>query len=322
MSPRARRASLIYNPHAGFWDWGSVINKVARYWSRLGWLVEIQPTEYAEHATELAQKAALAGYHMVLAAGGDGTLNEIANGLVGTETILAPLPVGTANSFAKELGLTRPNLLQPAFLLDVSRRLARGRIHQMDLGRCSNGRYWLLWASTGFDGFVVQQIEPRPRWFKRLGTAGYLARALFVLPQFRGVQATIQVDDVRFSGEYLLVNISNCRMFAGGELRLNSNAVLDDGLFEVWLFQGRHWPDLLSYTLDVTLENHFDHPTIRTLRGRHVVVEADPATHYHLDGEPAGVTPYSCEIVPRALRLLVPDTAPAGLFQETGLPLF
>jgi YegS/Rv2252/BmrU family lipid kinase len=319
--PAGGEATLIYNPAAGFWDWGSVVERVARFWSEYGWTVHLEPTHAASHATVLARAAAAAGHGLVLAAGGDGTLNEVANGLVDTPTVLAPLPVGTANSFARELGLARPNLLQPHWLLEVSAALARGRVQRMDVGRCADGRYWLLWASAGVDGFMVRQIEPRPLWFKRLGPAGYAAKALLVLPQFHGVEATVTVDDRTLEGDYLLLNISNCRMFAGGELRLNHAGVLDDGQFEVWLFRGRDWPTVLSYIMDISRAQHLQHRNVTRLRGQKITVQTARPVDYHLDGEPAGQTPLNTTLVPAALRLLVPDTAPPGLFSRPGLRL-
>lgn len=317
----ANRATLIYNPYAGFWDWGDVVQRVATFWQERGWDIRLQATDRPGHATTLAREAAGAGHGLVLAAGGDGTLNEVANGLAGTQTVLAPLPVGTTNSFAKELGLPRPNLFQPNWFVEVSQHLVQGRIQQVDLGKCDNGRYWLLWASTGVDGFVVKRVEPRPRWFKRLGAAGYAAKALFFLPSFQGLRATVVVDDQVVEGDFLLVNVSNCRMFAGGELRLNDGALLDDGLFEVWLFRGKRWPTILRYTVEIGFESHRDDPNVQVFRGRYVAVKTEPSTPFHLDGEPVGDTPFACTLLPRALRLLVPDCAPADLFQQPGTPL-
>lgn len=321
MTHLEREVTLIYNPIAGFWDWETAIAKVANFWRDNGWAVNITPTSHTGHATELARTAAAAGHPMVLAAGGDGTLNEIANALIGSETILAPLPVGTSNSFAKELGLPRPNVLQMDHLIDVSRALLDGTIQRMDCGKSHAGRYWLLWASTGIDGFVVEQIEPRPRWFKRLGPAGYLARALFFVPQFHGFHAHVTVDDREIHGDFLMVNISNCRMWMGGELRLNRNAVLDDGLFEVWLFRGQNWPRLLSYGIEIGLENHVKNHDVTVLRGQSVTIRTDSPMPYHLDGEPADETPLTVTMCPGALRLLVPNTVPAGLFSEPGIRL-
>lgn len=316
-----RRATLIFNPMAGYWEWRAAVSRVVDDWVARGWEVQLACTEYTGHATELAAAAVAAGHRLVLAAGGDGTLNEVANALAYTQTILAPLPVGTGNSFTKELGLPRPSLLQPDYLLDASAALARGCVKAMDLGRVGDGsdaRYWLLWASTGLDGFVVKQIEPRPRWFKRLGPAGYLARALFFLPQFNGVCATINVDDRQIEGQFLLANVSNCRMWLGGELRLNRRAVLDDGLFELWLFRGDHWPRALSYGLEISREDHVRNRDVTVLPCRRVEISTVPSMAYHLDGEPAGDTPFTATLCSGALRLLVPDTAPPDLFAAGG----
>lgn len=315
------QATLIYNPIAGTWDWSAVISRVARFWSERGWDVHVESTDHAGHATELARAAAGEGHGLVLAAGGDGTLNEVANGLVHTSTVLAPLPVGTANTLAREFGLARPNPLHPDFLLEVSEALARGYVHAMDVGRCHDGRYWMLWASAGVDGFMVRQIEPRPPWFKRLGTAAYAAKALFVLPQFRGVEATVRVDDETVEGEFVLLNVSNCRMFAGGELLLNREAVLDDGCFEVWLFEGRDWPQVVSYILDIRNAHHLDHPQVKSLRGQRMAIHTTPPIDYHLDGEPGGVTDLTTVLEPQALRILVPDSAPPDLFGQPGFSL-
>lgn len=315
------QATLIYNPAAGYWDWGAVIGRVARFWGDRGWGLHVESTDHVGHATELARAAARTGHGLVLAAGGDGTLNEVANGLVHTATVLAPLPVGTANSLAREFGLARPNPLHADFLLEVSQALTRGRVQAMDVGRCADGRYWLLWASAGVDGFMVRQIEPRPLWFKRLGAAAYAAKALFVLPQFHGVQAMVSVDGETVEGEFVLLNVSNCRMFAGGELLLNREAVLDDGCFEVWLFQGRDWPQVVSYVLDIRNANHLDHPQVKSLRGRRIQIHTTPPIDYHLDGEPGGVTDLITVLEPQALRILVPDSVPPDLFRQPGFAL-
>lgn len=314
----SRHATLIYNPHAGFNDWRRAVERVSAFWERAGWHVHVHATEHAQHATTLTRAAVAEEHGLVLVAGGDGTLNEVANGLIGSETVLAPLPVGTTNTFAKELGLSRPNLFNYDWLKDVSRALQRGTIQHMDVGRCDNGRYWLLWAGIGIDAYLVDQIEPRARWFKRLGFAGYLAKSLVVLPNFSGVRAGVTVDGQEFDDEFVMVNISNSRLFAGGELRLNPDARLDDGEFEVWMFRGRDWPQVLQYTLEISRDHHLKNPDVHFVRGRHVAVNVQTQTAFHLDGEPGGYAPFICELVPRALRILVPDTIPSGLFDATG----
>ena len=317
ISPQVR---LIFNPHAGYGSWEEWVPKLLTLWRRWGWEITVQATTHAGHATELARLAVIDQVGLVIAAGGDGTLNEVANGLAHSETVLAVLPLGTANSFARELGAASPNILRPQSFFQMSEALMRGRIHRADMGICSNGRYWLLWASTGADGHLVERIEPRSKLFKRFGPLGYAAKALRYLPECNGQRATVTIDDETFDDEFLLINISNCRFYAGGELRLNAPAVLDDGRFEAWLLRGRHWPDLLRFTFEVGLKNHHEDPNVIFRRCRHVTVNTQSPIPFHLDAEPSGTTPFSCDIQPACLRILAPNTTPPDLFYQHGIP--
>ena len=315
------RLMFIYNPLAGPADVADTVELVADFWQARGWRVAVRATQYAGHAAEMARAAAADGYRMVLAGGGDGTLGEVANGLVHSETILAPLPMGTGNSFGKELNIPRPNLVDHRALVEASALLASGRVQRMDVGRQQNGRYWLLWTGTGADGFLVNEIEPRSKLTKRLGAPGYALQAFQIVPRFPGMRATVQVDEQQFDDEYMLVTVSNCRKFGGGLLLLSPAAALDDGLFEVWLVRGHGFLKLLRMFAEVRRGRHLVDPDIQVVTGRQVTVHTSPPMGVHTDGDPAGVTPFSCEMVPAALRVLIPPSAPAGLFAQPGLSL-
>jgi YegS/Rv2252/BmrU family lipid kinase len=331
-----QRATLIYNPRAGQFNLAGAIELFADLWRARGWAVQIQPTESPGHATQLAHQAAQNGEHLVLAAGGDGTLGETANGLVGSETILAPVPVGTANSFARELCLPLPGLLNRHKLLATAEALLSGRVHDIDLGWTqlnetntghAHGRHWLLWAGSGADGFVVENVEPRPTWSKRLGRAGYTLQGLTLLHRLPGMRAMVNVDGQVYEGNFLLVIVSNSRLYASAIL-LNPEGKIDDGLFEVWLFQGERGDSLmdaaaragrlLRYATQAMLGRHYQEPGMLMVRGRQVTIHTEPAMPFQADGEPAGWTPFTCQIKPGALRLLVPNTAPADLFEKQG----
>ncbi len=314
-----RQTTLIYNPLAGPANLAAPINLVADFWRTRGWQVSTQPTRFAGHATKLAQTAAAAGQPLVLAAGGDGTLREVANGLAGTETALGLLPVGTGNSFAKELQMPRPTRWDKHKLLQAADALAGGRVQRIDLGmmgdgKRSNGRYWVLWAGVGVDGFLVDNLEPRPKWSKKLGTAGYAAQGLAVAPKLPSIQARVEVDGRIFEDEYLLALVSNCRRYAGGEVVLSPNAKLDDGLFEVWLFRGSGMPQILESLIKVKLGRHLQDDDFTMVNGRRIVIHTNPIMPAQADGERAGHSPLICEMKPRALRFLVPNTAPPELF--------
>lgn len=300
------------------------IGSVADFWRNRGWHVEVQPTKSQGHATELAKHAALAGYQLVLAAGGDGTLGEVANGLAGTDTIMAPLPVGTANSFAKELKLPLPGFLDKQRLLDAAQVLANGRVYSMDLGYRhdgkGNGRYWLLWSGTGIDGYIVHQIEPRPRWSKKLGPLGYVMQSFKAMQQYPNIRATVNVDGRIFEDEFVLITVSNCRMY-GGEVLLNPTGILNDGLLEIWLFRGKGMHRLIQYAIATKLAKHTEDDDVIMVQGKQITVNTKPVIGCHADGDPAGFSPLFCDIKPGALRMLVPNTAPADMFTGKGEPL-
>jgi len=335
--------TIIFNPLAGPADFAEVVEQIAGQWQDSAWVVSLKPTEAAGHATMLAAEAADAGCRLVLVAGGDGTLGEVVNGLAETETIMGILPAGTANSFARELNMAVPSALQmpiplvlkkplPAGLrenklLTASTALMNGRVHRMDLGYRSNtiqhdggGRYWMLWAGTGADGYLVHEVEPRPKWSKRIGWASYLLQGIPALTNFSHVRGKVEVDGHVLEDDYILILISNSRRYAGGMLTLSREAYLDDGLLEIWLFGGRGLTSISRHALRAMRGQHLEEPDTILLRGQNVTIFTDPPTPVQMDGDPAGVTPIACQVKPGALRLLVPDTSPVDLFHRTGVP--
>lgn len=328
-----KRATLIFNPRAGQLNMAAKVEPVAEHWRENGWRVTLWPTEAPGHATELARRAADAGEHVVLAAGGDGTMGQVANGLAGSDTILAPLPIGTANALGRELRLPRPQLLDPNAPLVAAEALLDGRVQAIDLTHVRNqtaAGHALLWAGVGADGFLVQQLEPRPTWSKRLGPIGYSIQALTVLHRLPAMHAVVTVDDQTVEGDMLLIVITTSRLYAGGWIELNSGAIFDDGHFEVWLFRAGEFPVNLvtaraglmaRYFTAVQLNLQEWDPGVISLTGTRAVIETQPRMPCQTDGEWAGYSPLTCEIRPRALRLLVPPSAPETLFSTPGVPL-
>ncbi len=289
------------------------IDSVASFWQNLGWKVEVRGSQRAGHARELAQQARAAGHELVVVAGGDGTIGEVASALEGSDLVLAPLPSGTGNSFAKELSLPLRNVIGKRDLIRACESLAAGRVHAIDLGACNHDKTWLLWTGIGVDGHIISRIEPRSRRLRRMGSVGYYALGLRALRDFRPMSATISIDDVVYEGDYVLVIISNCRLYAGGKIMLHDDAVLDDGLFEISLFEGTRSSDVLRYATEVILGRIQNNPKVKVVKGTRIEVVTNSPAPIHHDGDPAGETPIVCTVLPRALRLLVPDSAPPGL---------
>ncbi len=315
------RATLIYNPNAGFDDWQRHVEDVAAFWRARGWAIELANTRFPGHATELAAAAAAAGHSLVLTAGGDGTIHEAANGLIGTDAILVPLPAGTTNCLTRDLGLPKPDDGNPDWLVDASRRLLAGQVHTMDVGQCSNGQHWLLWAGVGIESAIVRFVEPRSPMLKRLGLAGYFAKATPAFLTYFGGHTRVTVDDQTIEGDLISVTICNSRLFAGGLYNLNPHGILDDGLVEVWILPGRFPTRMLWHSLFLLTHTHERRPDIFCLQGRHVIIETVRPQAYHLDGELNYATPITCTLLPSAIRILAPDTAPADLFVGSGIPM-
>lgn len=330
------KLTIIYNPQAGAADFVKAIEQIAGEWNDIGWEVRVKPTKKARHATILAAEAAATGNDLVLAAGGDGTLGEVVNGLAETNTVMGILPAGTANSFARELKMPVPGALQVPIpkslkrgkLQSAAAGLMTGRVQEMDLGyRVMSdepdlpGRYWMLWASTGADGYLVHEVEPRPKWSKKLGWSSYVLQGISVLSNFSHVRARVEVDGHRLNDDYIMVLISNSRRYAGGVLTLSQEAYLDDGLFEIWLFGGRGLSSISRHGFRVLRGQHLQDPDTILLRGQQISIVTDPPMPVQMDGDPAVATPMECVMKPGALRLLVPDSAPSDLFQKVGLPL-
>jgi diacylglycerol kinase family enzyme len=257
----------------------------------------------------------------VLAAGGDGTLHEVANGLLGSTTVLAPLPAGTTNCLTRDLGLPTPGNGNPHWLLEASARLLAGAVQFMDVGECSNGRSFLLWAAVGLDSRIVERVEPRSRLLKRFGIAGYFAKATLPFLLYQGSHTRVSVDNETVEGDMLAVIVSNTRLYAGGLFNLSPQSVFDDGKLDTWILCGRFSPHMLLHSAFIMTGRHTHRPDIIHLSGRHVIIETKTAQPYHLDGELNRSTPITCTVEPGFLRILTPEGAPAGIFMHEGVAL-
>ena len=303
---------LIHNPTAGPRQVEDELDLVVEYLCDGGWRLQRLVTEYPGQATELARQAAKDQWDVVLVAGGDGTCCEAVNGLVGSRTALGVLPTGTGNVWAKQLGLPAFTLTHPNRLLEAAHLLCEARTRAIDVGR-ANDRYFLLFAGLGLDAQVAHDMEPRVRTTKRLGVLPYLVASLFVTFQFYGVRTTVVVDGKVIRGRSLFILISNAQLY-GGVIRITPEARLNDGLLDVAIFNGVGPAYTLRHLFRVLGGRHLQDPAVKFLRARRVMVDCVRPWPVHIDGDPIGTTPMTFQVVPRALRVLVPPTAPASLF--------
>ncbi len=307
------KAFLIHNPTAGPREVEDELDLVVEYLSDCGWQIKRYITDHGGHATQLARRAAREECDAVLVAGGDGTLCEAVNGLVGSHTALGVLPTGTGNVWAKELGLPAFTLTTPNRLLVAAHLLNEASSVLIDVGR-ANDRYFLLFAGLGLDAQVARDLEPRVRATKRLGLLPYLVASVLVTFQFYGVRTTVVVDGKKvIKGRSLFILISNAQLY-GGLLRITPEAKLNDGLLDVAIFNGVGPSYTLAHLFRLLGGRHLRDPAVKFVRARRVMVDCARPWPVQIDGDPIGTTPMTFQVVPRAVRVLVPPTAPASLF--------
>lgn len=302
---------IVYNPTAGPWDMQREMQHVQRDLKRAGWTLDLVTTHECGDMQKAARQAAEQGLDAVWVAGGDGTINEAVNGLVGSETALAVLPAGTGNIWARQLHLLTVGLTTPLHVRAAAAAQAKGCTRRIDVGAL-NDRYFLLWGSIGFDAKVTRELEPRDRATKRLGALPYAIAAITLARHFSGVRTRIVVDGKVIRGRTILAVASNVQMY--GYFQLARQARLDDGLLDVFVFRGLGFPYIIEHALKVFSGRHLRDPKVVQLQARQMTVWTEEPMPTQVDGDPMGMTPASLRIVPRALRVLVPPQAPASLF--------
>jgi diacylglycerol kinase (ATP) len=305
-------ALLIYNPSAGPWDVRRALKRVRSTLGRHGWSVELKLTEKSGDTVAMARAASQDSVDLVIVAGGDGTVNEAANGLVGTQTALAVLPVGTGNLLAKQLSLPTYTLTNPLRLHEAANALLEGTIRPIDVGRV-NDRYFLCWAGIGLDAQVTSELEPRPRHTKHLGMLPYAIATILVARDFQGVRTHVYLDGRVVRGRTLLILASNIQQY-GGLLHVSREARIDDGLLDVFVFKGLGFPYAMRHIFKMLSRRCLQDPRIVHRQARQIRVLTEWAVPVQVDGDPIGTTPVTLSVVPRALRILVPPSAPPGLF--------
>jgi YegS/Rv2252/BmrU family lipid kinase len=281
-----------------------------------GWRVTLHLTEQAGEATKLARQAADQELDAVLVVGGDGTINEVINGLAESSVALGVLPGGTGNVWAKELGLpTRsPRHLLP--LVDSVQALVPGKTRRIDLGK-ANGQYFLQWTGLGLDAEVTYAMEPRTRRQRRLGALAYVVAGVTTAINMAGIRSRIWIDDELVYRRSILIVISNSQLY-GGRVRIATDARLDDGLLDVNVFSGTGFGSAVRTALGIITGLHVRDSRHSFFRGSTIRVETDKPMAIHLDGEPFGTTPLQCNVMPRALTVLIPQHIRPELFSTQG----
>ena len=316
------RAIIICNPAAGPHSCAEEIHSVAKFLEGQGCQIDaVEETNGRGDATTYARRAAINGYDTVFLAGGDGSIAETVDGLVGFETALAVLPGGSGNVFARQLNLPVPGSIYPRPLLESARLLLAGQVRRVDVGRiaplgsASPARHFLCWGGVGFDAQVNRNVAADPERKRRLGQMATIITSFLTLRDFAGTSAKVRIDGSRVSRRMVMLVANNIQLY-GIIMRMAQHAVIDDGLLDIVCFQGTGPGRTLLHALRVLLNRHIADPKVDFFRACRVEVVTTRPLPVHVDGDYIGHTPVVIEIVPKSLSLLAPSCAPASLFVD------
>jgi YegS/Rv2252/BmrU family lipid kinase len=295
----SEKAVFLVNPASGNGATGKRWPELQRRAAALGLAGETRLSERPGHLAELARSAAADAGVLLVVVGGDGTLNEVVNGVAGTGAELAVLPSGTAQDFGRTLGI-------PTAFDEAVRVALEGRPRAIDLGRVAigNGERW--YANVGSAGMSGAVADRANSMSKRLGARGTFYVALVrEFARWRNADVTVTLDGAERRGRMHDVIVANGRWHGGG-MKLAPEAEPDDGLFDVILIGDLTKPDFALNSHKLYSGRYVAHPKVEVLRSATVAIEATAPLPVELDGEPSGTTPARFEIVRDALRVRVP----------------
>jgi diacylglycerol kinase (ATP) len=291
--PRRHSALVICNPTAGRKT--SILSSTVQSLRQLGMDLDIQETQDVDHAEALCQTAIKDNpYDCIIAAGGDGTINQVANHLIGTSIPLGIIPTGTTNVLASEINLSPDPEL-------IARTIVFGGVKSVFCGNL-NGRIFLLMVSVGFDSGVVAGVS---KGLKNIfGKGAYALVALKHLFSKTLTPLQVTVDGEKFNSTWAIISKS---VYYAGKFKLAPEASLVRKEFVVTLFQGESIYETVRYLFSIGFGQGDFKGVAKVLSGDRISIEGNANEPVQLDGDCAGFLPISVSMVSEPLNLIMPS---------------
>lgn len=290
------RTFFVVNPAAGRGRGKSVWERI-RPQLHTGGAWEAALTTDPGHATALARRAAENGFDRVAALGGDGTINEVVNGLIGTDAALGLVPGGTGNDYARMMGVPADPLQAAEFALSGPTRMVDVGEVETDGGR----RHYPNVAGIGFDAAVARNVNAYPKYLG--GTVPYVLGVVKTLWRYRPQNLRFWLDEEPLERKVLLAAVGISRWYGGG-MMITPDALLDDGLFDVCIAGNFGRLEALRLLPTTYTGSHVRHPKIEMRRCRELRVTAETQVAVHADGEVLGDLPATFRVRPGALKVI------------------
>ncbi|KJR41867.1 hypothetical protein MCHI_002244 [Candidatus Magnetoovum chiemensis] len=284
---------LIANPISGHYS-ERKLNKIFALFKNAFKDVEVLITHQKGDAQERAKQAALENQRLIVAVGGDGTVNEIVNGIAFSETLLSVMPFGTVSVLAREIGTFCS--IEKAVNIIIN-----GKPHNVSLGRISNAdekhRLFTLMAGIGFDGEVVYSLNNKMK--TALGRFSYIINGLNVFANYRPKSLDINIDKKSFSGYSIIINKA---ARYGGNFMSAPNANINNTDLYACVFEGKKRLDLLRYALGIVTKTHTNFRDVKYIKCAEIKIDGD--AQIQIDGDYFGKTPAYIDIAANAVKLV------------------
>lgn len=286
---------VIANPHAGKGRGAHALSHVEAALRKRGIPHETALSGWAGHLVDIASLAARDGVSAIVLVGGDGTLFEALNGMrrAGRMLPVAQIPIGTGNSFIKDLGIES--------MEDGLAALRGEKTRKVDIGRIRSSAGEFHFANVVGAGFVADVAAGASK-FKLFGDLSYTIAVFLELAHLRSRPCRIRADGRELERDAIFVEICNSRK-TGGDMIMAPQAVLDDGKFDVVIAKAMNRRTLLKLFPLIFTGEHVHDPHVETFTCSRMDLEFDPPQRVTPDGELLGVTPLSAEVLPQALEM-------------------
>lgn len=287
---------IIANPAARSSSAGK-IKKAASILKEKGFETEILFTEKSSHAVDLARAALKKNPQLIIAAGGDGTINEVMNGIAGKEIPLAILPMGTTNVLAKELSI--PENIHGAIETAITKTPKKVSLGKIEFTHHSSviTRYFCLMAGIGYDGKAVHEVNLKIKNIS--GKTAYILSGLKSFLTYTPDELNLTVDGIQHSGYSAI--ICNASRY-GGHLKVAPDADIAEPFLYTCIFKGNKRVDLLRYVFGIMRGDHSKSPDVVYLKSSSIEVKGN--AHIQIDGDYIGRTPARISIEKDILRLV------------------
>jgi len=298
---------LIINPYAGiqkkriskikenlFLEKENKTEKeIMNFFKKVNLKIDVKRTKKAEHATSIARDSK--EYNTIIVAGGDGTINEVINGIKNFKTKIGIIPLGSENVMAKELNI-------PLKLKKACEIILKGKTKEVDIG-VANKKRFIFVSGIGFDAKAISNIRPKLK--QLIGKHSYTVAGFKTLFEHQPKELNIKIDNEKEIIKGYFAVVSNTKKY-GGNLLITPDAKIDDGFLDLCVFKNKDVLSMMIYLLSARVGQIKSITGIKHYKIKSAKITSKEKVLFHRDAEIGGTTPVNISILPKRIRLFVP----------------